>query len=203
MAPSASRSANPSPTASDAGLAARPADLCAGRSACARRRAFSKANWSRERRKASGFGGGERVFHQKFGYGRVTRVDGNKLTIDFDKAGEKRVSTVCRAGCERSSSEAMRKKPWLYPLSSQLFGSRVRTKRARSQQMEGPMRASLFWLLPWCFLASIVPAYRRRLPLQRLRLQGRRRLAGPDGACVQKAALNQICGNPCGRALQA
>ena len=38
-----------------------------------------------------GFSEGERVFHQKFGYGRITRVDGNKLTIDFDKAGEKRV----------------------------------------------------------------------------------------------------------------
>ncbi len=34
---------------------------------------------------------GERVFHQKFGYGNVTEVDGNKLTVDFDKAGEKRV----------------------------------------------------------------------------------------------------------------
>jgi DNA helicase II / ATP-dependent DNA helicase PcrA len=34
---------------------------------------------------------GERVFHQKFGYGHVTGVDGNKLTVDFDKAGEKRV----------------------------------------------------------------------------------------------------------------
>ena len=34
---------------------------------------------------------GDRVFHQKFGYGRVTHVDGNKLTIAFDKAGEKRV----------------------------------------------------------------------------------------------------------------
>jgi DNA helicase-2/ATP-dependent DNA helicase PcrA len=34
---------------------------------------------------------GARVFHQKFGYGRVTRADGNKLTIDFEKAGEKRV----------------------------------------------------------------------------------------------------------------
>ncbi len=34
---------------------------------------------------------GERVFHQKFGYGHVTSVDGNKLTVDFDKAGEKRV----------------------------------------------------------------------------------------------------------------
>jgi len=34
---------------------------------------------------------GERVFHQKFGNGNVTAVDGNKLTIRFDKAGEKRV----------------------------------------------------------------------------------------------------------------
>jgi DNA helicase-2/ATP-dependent DNA helicase PcrA len=31
------------------------------------------------------------VFHQKFGYGQVAEVDGNKLTIDFDKAGRKRV----------------------------------------------------------------------------------------------------------------
>jgi hypothetical protein len=30
------------------------------------------------------------VFHQKFGNGNVTAVDGNKLTIAFDKAGEKR-----------------------------------------------------------------------------------------------------------------
>jgi DNA helicase-2/ATP-dependent DNA helicase PcrA len=34
---------------------------------------------------------GHRVFHQKFGYGEVVVVDGNKLTIAFDKAGEKRV----------------------------------------------------------------------------------------------------------------
>jgi len=34
---------------------------------------------------------GDRVFHQKFGYGRIGGIDGNKLTIDFDKAGEKRV----------------------------------------------------------------------------------------------------------------
>ncbi|MET0723023.1 MAG: 3'-5' exonuclease, partial [Tardiphaga sp.] len=33
----------------------------------------------------------ERVFHQKFGYGAVTRIDGNKLTIEFEKAGEKKV----------------------------------------------------------------------------------------------------------------
>jgi DNA helicase-2/ATP-dependent DNA helicase PcrA len=34
---------------------------------------------------------GMRVFHQKFGYGRVAHVDGNKLTVDFDKAGQKKV----------------------------------------------------------------------------------------------------------------
>jgi DNA helicase II / ATP-dependent DNA helicase PcrA len=34
---------------------------------------------------------GDRVFHQKFGNGNVTAIDGNKLTIQFDRAGEKRV----------------------------------------------------------------------------------------------------------------
>jgi DNA helicase-2/ATP-dependent DNA helicase PcrA len=34
---------------------------------------------------------GERVFHQKFGYGEIAGIEGNKLTIDFDKAGRKRV----------------------------------------------------------------------------------------------------------------
>ena len=32
-----------------------------------------------------------RVFHQKFGYGRITAIEGDKLTIAFEKAGEKRV----------------------------------------------------------------------------------------------------------------
>src|SRR3954468_15335836 len=40
---------------------------------------------------ASSYGRGDRVFHQKFGYGRVSFVEGNKLTVEFDKAGEKRV----------------------------------------------------------------------------------------------------------------
>jgi DNA helicase-2/ATP-dependent DNA helicase PcrA len=39
----------------------------------------------------SAFTVGDRVFHQKFGNGNVTNIDGNKLTIQFDKAGEKRV----------------------------------------------------------------------------------------------------------------
>ena len=34
---------------------------------------------------------GDRIFHQKFGYGRVTFVEGNKLSVYFDKAGEKKV----------------------------------------------------------------------------------------------------------------
>ena len=37
------------------------------------------------------FAVGARVFHQKFGYGRVKAADGNKLEIAFDKAGTKKV----------------------------------------------------------------------------------------------------------------
>ncbi len=40
---------------------------------------------------AANFNEGERVFHIKFGYGAVASVDGNKLTIDFEKAGRKMV----------------------------------------------------------------------------------------------------------------
>ena len=40
---------------------------------------------------ASAFATGQRVFHDKFGYGRVLFVDGNKLEIAFDKAGTKKV----------------------------------------------------------------------------------------------------------------
>jgi len=39
----------------------------------------------------AGLSVGTRVFHQKFGYGRIAQVDGNKLTVDFDKAGRKKV----------------------------------------------------------------------------------------------------------------
>ena len=41
--------------------------------------------------KPGGFVVGGRVFHQKFGYGRVTGVDDDKLDITFEKAGHKRV----------------------------------------------------------------------------------------------------------------
>jgi DNA helicase-2/ATP-dependent DNA helicase PcrA len=39
----------------------------------------------------SSFTKGVRVFHIKFGNGTVAAVDGNKLTVDFDKAGRKMV----------------------------------------------------------------------------------------------------------------
>ncbi len=34
---------------------------------------------------------GMRVFHEKFGYGRIIDVDGNKLEVEFEQAGTKRV----------------------------------------------------------------------------------------------------------------
>ncbi|MDO8900288.1 MAG: UvrD-helicase domain-containing protein [Phenylobacterium sp.] len=40
---------------------------------------------------SSAFSRGDRVFHQKFGYGQVRTIEGNKLTVAFDKAGDKKV----------------------------------------------------------------------------------------------------------------
>ena len=40
---------------------------------------------------AGAFSRGDRVFHQKFGAGKVTAIEGNKLTVAFDHAGEKKV----------------------------------------------------------------------------------------------------------------
>ena len=40
---------------------------------------------------AAAFALGERVFHIKFGYGRIAAKDGNKLTVEFEKAGQKKV----------------------------------------------------------------------------------------------------------------
>ncbi|WP_370209566.1 ATP-dependent helicase [Salipiger bermudensis] len=39
----------------------------------------------------SAFETGQRVFHQKFGYGAVIGIEGDKLEIDFEKAGVKKV----------------------------------------------------------------------------------------------------------------
>ena len=39
----------------------------------------------------SAFTKGDRVFHQKFGYGNVMAIEGDKLDIEFEKAGSKKV----------------------------------------------------------------------------------------------------------------
>ncbi|MEM9795647.1 MAG: UvrD-helicase domain-containing protein [Pseudomonadota bacterium] len=39
----------------------------------------------------SAFAEGDRVFHQKFGYGAVTGIEGDKLDVTFDKAGSKKI----------------------------------------------------------------------------------------------------------------
>ena len=40
---------------------------------------------------ASAFEMGERVFHQKFGYGAITGIEGDKLEVAFEKAGVKKI----------------------------------------------------------------------------------------------------------------
>ena len=39
----------------------------------------------------SSFTQGDRVFHQKFGYGAIMGIEGDKLDIEFEKAGAKKV----------------------------------------------------------------------------------------------------------------
>ncbi len=38
-----------------------------------------------------GYAAGDRIFHQKFGYGEIRSVDGDKLEVAFDKAGIKKI----------------------------------------------------------------------------------------------------------------
>jgi len=49
--------------------------------------AVKKPNASKE----SSFKIGERIFHQKFGYGLITETNGTKLSVEFEKAGSKMV----------------------------------------------------------------------------------------------------------------
>ena len=57
------------------------------------RRPTAAAAWEQPVRpaRADSIPVGTRVFHQKFGYGLVTAADDDKLDIDFEKAGQKRV----------------------------------------------------------------------------------------------------------------
>ncbi|MFK7839242.1 MAG: ATP-dependent helicase [Bdellovibrionales bacterium] len=54
-----------------------------------------QARVARERkvRSESGtiFARGDRIFHDKFGYGKIVHIDGHKLDIAFEKSGQKRV----------------------------------------------------------------------------------------------------------------
>ncbi len=43
---------------------------------------------------------GERVFHQKFGYGAVIGIEGDKLEVEFEKAGTKKVVSRFLSGCD-------------------------------------------------------------------------------------------------------
>ncbi|MEM7491469.1 MAG: hypothetical protein AAF390_20320, partial [Pseudomonadota bacterium] len=39
----------------------------------------------------SAFAVADRVFHQKFGYGEVMAIEGDKLEVEFDKSGSKKI----------------------------------------------------------------------------------------------------------------
>jgi DNA helicase-2/ATP-dependent DNA helicase PcrA len=56
-----------------------------------RPRLIEAAAWDVKERPTSSarYAKGDRVFHQKFGYGKVLNVDGNKLEISFEKSGTK------------------------------------------------------------------------------------------------------------------
>ena len=58
-----------------------------------RPRVIEAGAWEVKERPANAtrYAPGDRVFHQKFGYGEVTGVDDDRLDIRFDKAGEKRL----------------------------------------------------------------------------------------------------------------
>ncbi len=54
-------------------------------------RAEEPQAWAAPAPPEGGFAVGDKVFHQKFGTGRILNRDGNKLEIAFDKAGVKKV----------------------------------------------------------------------------------------------------------------
>ncbi|MFZ3581126.1 ATP-dependent helicase [Loktanella sp. DJP18] len=51
----------------------------------------------------SAFTTGDRVFHQKFGYGVIEGIEGDKLDIAFDKAGSKKVVAKFVVGADAAS----------------------------------------------------------------------------------------------------
>jgi DNA helicase-2/ATP-dependent DNA helicase PcrA len=53
--------------------------------------AASSASTADSSASASGFKLGQRIFHQKFGYGKITNISGDQLDIQFEKSGKKKV----------------------------------------------------------------------------------------------------------------
>jgi DNA helicase-2/ATP-dependent DNA helicase PcrA len=51
------------------------------------------------------FSVGERVFHQKFGYGVIEDMEGDKMTVAFDKAGTKRVVAAYLKAADAAASD--------------------------------------------------------------------------------------------------
>ena len=60
------------------------------------------------------------------------------------------------------------------------------------------MRGLLFSALALVFLASIIPASADDCRCKGCGCKGGAGWRGPDGVCVQKAMLTQVCGNPAG-----
>jgi DNA helicase II / ATP-dependent DNA helicase PcrA len=79
--------------ARDARLSALPSPAFGGQFPLVARRTRVIEAWEQPARpsRADAVPVGARVFHQKFGYGTVTAAEDEKLDINFDKAGEKRV----------------------------------------------------------------------------------------------------------------
>ncbi|MEE9389028.1 MAG: UvrD-helicase domain-containing protein [Paracoccaceae bacterium] len=50
----------------------------------------------------SSFKQGDRIFHQKFGYGAVMGIEGDKLDIEFEKAGAKKVVAIYVTPADRA-----------------------------------------------------------------------------------------------------
>lgn len=82
-------------TVAEPGLYPRPTGLTeawpSGASFFGRRNEAPRLTAAPRVQSAGGFTAGDRIFHQKFGYGTVRSAEGGKLAIAFDKAGDKLV----------------------------------------------------------------------------------------------------------------
>jgi DNA helicase-2/ATP-dependent DNA helicase PcrA len=48
---------------------------------------------------------GDRIFHQKFGYGYIMGIEGDKLDIEFEKAGAKKVVAKFVTSADRADDD--------------------------------------------------------------------------------------------------